>query len=131
MITRTAVQATKAVRAWAKSRGYSLRITTTPTRAEWITAAFRLNRSPVSNGPGTFDGEFTPAERRTAAAVVYPNTPLADVCIEKGERFEYGNVQMHRIAMLPAEWLRFLSEDLASQRNGDAHHGLTPVLAQA
>jgi hypothetical protein len=76
--------------------GLKVSVRTIPCKARWIEATIRGYVDPV-NRNCTFTQSFPEAFRRACLKTVYPDSPV-------GDQASGGNVDSHRIAMLPHEW---------------------------
>jgi hypothetical protein len=76
--------------------GLRVSVRTIPCKARWIEASIRGYVDPVTRNY-RFVQIFPEAFRRVCLKTVYPNSPV-------GDQPSGGNIDLHRIAMLPHEW---------------------------
>jgi hypothetical protein len=76
--------------------GIKTSLRTIPCKARWVEATIVGRVDPASR-QYTFAQSFPESFRRACLKTVYPNSPV-------GDQASGGNIDSHRIAMLPHEW---------------------------
>lgn len=82
----------------------TVKVSTIPCKAKWIQSYIPCENAVGDHGPLRFLEEYPADFRKLCLRVVYPTSPSMH------EQTAGGNIQSHRLDMLPHEWDTVINE---------------------